>query len=259
MIRSSIAALVLLAAAAAAHAQSRPLTITGVNPSGTNVSPGRQVVIQFNRAVVPIGRMDRTVEEIPVEITPPLACQWRWLDTSALACQLGDGQQLKLATRYTISIHPGIRAEDGATTQGTLTREFVTERPRVSYAGFATWRSPGTPVIRAVFTQPVSHSSVRDHLYMTLAAPGGARIALDVRADDEAREAPRFVRLPGEQHFLDFGERQRASVDDQIDGNQRRGGAARLAPVAAVGAAARLIRSVDGGAGARARRGQRAR
>lgn len=63
-----------------------PLSITGITPSGTNVPAARQIVIQFNRAVVPIGRMERTAAEIPIEITPALKCQWRWLDTSALAC-----------------------------------------------------------------------------------------------------------------------------------------------------------------------------
>ena len=216
MKRGPIAALLLLVAAAAALAQQRPLTITGINPSGTNVSAARQIVIQFNRAVVPIGRMDRTAAEIPVEITPALACQWRWLDTSALACQLGDGQELRLATRYTIAVNPGIRAEDGATTAAVFRREFVTERPRVGYAGFATWRSPGTPVIRAIFTQPVSQSSVREHVYLMLADIRSERIHLDVRADEETREAPRFIRPPGERVLLDFGERQRARTDDQV-------------------------------------------
>ena len=114
VIRGSIAALLLLAAAAAALAQQRPLTITGINPSGTNVSAARQIVIQFNRAVVPIGRMDRTAAEIPVEITPALACQWRWLDTSALACQLGDGDELS-ARRATRS--PSIRVSAPRTAQ----------------------------------------------------------------------------------------------------------------------------------------------
>ena len=56
----------------------------------------------------------------------PLRCQWRWLDTSALACQLGDGDELTLATRYTLVDPRGITAEDGATTSGVRRHEFVT-------------------------------------------------------------------------------------------------------------------------------------
>src|SRR5690606_576424 len=88
VVRGALRTLVLLGTAAVAVAQQgarAPLSITSIVPGGTNVPAGRQIVIQFNRPVVPLGRMDRAASEIPVEITPALGCQWRWLDTSALA------------------------------------------------------------------------------------------------------------------------------------------------------------------------------
>src|SRR5688572_18292570 len=100
-VRSAVRAALLLGIAAVAVAQqgaTGSLVVTGITPSGTNVPAARQIVIQFNRPVVPIGRMDRTAAELPIAITPPTACQWRWLDTSALACQLADGDELALAT-----------------------------------------------------------------------------------------------------------------------------------------------------------------
>jgi uncharacterized protein YfaS (alpha-2-macroglobulin family) len=207
----------LLAVASAALAQTaadlRPLRITGITPSGSNVPEGRQIVVQFNRPVVPIGRMDRTAAEIPIAITPALDCQWHWLDTSALACQLGDDDAFALATRYTVVVSPGIRAEDGATLDAARTHEFITERPRVSFVGFARWTSPGTPVLRAVFGQPVSRSSVAAHLFFRHA--GARRVPLDVTGDEEERELPRYVRLPGERVFVDFGEQPGARPDDR--------------------------------------------
>ena len=207
-----------IAAVAVAQQGARaPLAVTGITPSGTNVPAGRQIVVQFNRPVVPVGRMDRAAAEIPIEITPPLACQWRWLDTSALACQLGDGEELSLATRYTLVVNEGIAAEDGATTAGVRRHEFTTQRPRVSSPGFATWRSPGMPVLRVVFTQSVSESSVREHLF--LRHDGAARVAVAVEPDGELREQPQYIRLPGERVFLDFGARpvddRGAPVDDR--------------------------------------------
>src|SRR6185503_813255 len=216
-VRLAMRGLAMLAAAGAALAQpgtqTAQLGITRITPSGSNVPEGRQIVIQFDRAVVPIGRMDRAAAEIPVEITPPLACQWRWLDTSALACQLGDGDEPTLATRYTVVVNEGITAEDGATTSGVRRHEFTTERPRVSYPGFATWRSPGMPVLRVVFTQSVSESSVREHLF--LRHDGAARVPVEIDADTEPRELPQYIRLPGERVFVDFGGRQTSAVDDQ--------------------------------------------
>src|SRR5690349_14185002 len=117
--RNVLRALFLCGVCGAAMAQqgaaSRALLITNVTPSGRNVPEGRQIVIQFNRPVVPIGRMDRSAAEIPIEISPALDCQWRWIDRSALACQLGDAGRFKLATGYTLTVRPGIAAEDGAT------------------------------------------------------------------------------------------------------------------------------------------------
>ena len=211
-----------IAAVAAAQQGARaPLLITGITPSGTNVPAGRQIVIQFSRRVVPVGRMDRTAAEIPIEITPPLACQWRWLDTSALACQLGDGEQFTLATRYTLVVGEGFAAEDGATTAGVRRHEFTTQRPRVSYPGFATWRSPGMPVLRVVFTQSVSEPSVREHLFMR--HDGAARVPVEVAADGELRELPQYIRLPGERVFVDFGGRH----DERLSTICRRRSAAR--------------------------------
>src|SRR5436190_316924 len=218
-VRFAMRVLAMLAAAGAAlaqpGAQPAPLRITRITPSGANVPEGRQIVIQFDRAVVPIGRMERTAAEIPVQITPPLACQWRWLDTSALACQLRDGDEFRLATAYTLLVNPGIRARDGATTASDYRHAFTTETPSLTYPSFATWRSPGMPVVRAVFNQPVSESSVRAHVFMTVTGQNASRVTLDVAPDAEQRELPRYLRLPGERVFVDFGEGQPQPVDDR--------------------------------------------
>ena len=72
------------------QAEGRPLELLRITPKGDDVPAGRQLVFQFNRPVVPVGRMERRAEEIPIAISPALQCEWRWLNTSALACQLGE-------------------------------------------------------------------------------------------------------------------------------------------------------------------------
>ena len=61
-----------------------PLRLLRITPSGEDVPPGREIVFQFDRPVVPLGRMERDPSEIPITITPPLECQWRWLNTVCL-------------------------------------------------------------------------------------------------------------------------------------------------------------------------------
>ena len=50
----------------------KALKVTRITPSGADVPPGRQIVFEFNRPVVPLGRMERSASEIPISIEPVL-------------------------------------------------------------------------------------------------------------------------------------------------------------------------------------------
>lgn len=141
------------------------LAVTRVLPAGDDVAQHDQVVIEFNQPVVPLGRMDRKAEEIPINIQPAVNCQWRWLSRTTLACQLDKKDQLKLATRYTVTVQPGIKTEDGTTLSKVFTHQFVTNRPTVSTAWIKTWNGPDKPIIRVTFDQPVVENSLPDHLF----------------------------------------------------------------------------------------------
>ncbi len=144
-----------------APAAPTPLQITRITPGGENVQSLRQIVIEFDRDVVPLGAMERSREEIPVTITPDVKGQWRWLDTSALALQLDKSQALQPATRYTLIMNPGITALDGTSLTDPVVHTFTTQHPRISWVDFQTWRSPGTPVMGLHFNQPVTPESVK--------------------------------------------------------------------------------------------------
>ncbi len=192
----------------------KQLRIVRITPAGEDVPPGRQIVIQFNRPVVPLGRMDRTRDEIPIEIEPGCNCEWRWLNTSALACQLGEKDALRAATRYKITIRPGIKTEDGTTISDTYKHEFITQRPKISYTNFNTWRSPEMPVIRVTLNQPVTKDSVKKHLYMIRSDGKGKRYTMKVEPDPEDHEKPRYILLNKEGLLLDFGEQKPEKSDD---------------------------------------------
>jgi uncharacterized protein YfaS (alpha-2-macroglobulin family) len=202
------------------------LQINRITPSGQDVPAGRQIVISFNRPVVPIGRMDRKSEEIPIEIAPKLNCQWRWINSSALACQLDDENKLSKATKYQIVINPGIKAEDGVTIGGVHRHQFVTERPMVRYPRVHNWKSPGLPIVRITFNQSVSISSVQEHLFFE-SGDGKQKRRYEVRAekDPNDRQLPRYFSVPGESYIVDFGTTQTSKVDDEpkkIEGEEAR-------------------------------------
>ena len=151
----------------------QPLQILNITPAGDDVPAGKQIVFQFNRPVVPVGAMDRKASEIPITIEPGVKGNWRWLNTSALAYILDDDSSLKPATRYEILVNPGIMTEDGTTLSEPVRHSFITERPKVVHSWFRTWKSPTLPVLRVTFNQPVSKTSVEDHLFLQTSSPPG--------------------------------------------------------------------------------------
>ncbi len=177
----SMAAFVLINFSAPAPCQaSQSLGVTRIVPQGTDVPEKRQITIEFDQKVVPLGRMERESSEIPVTITPSLDGQWRWLTPSTLSLELDGANRLKPATRYTLTLRPGLVAENGATMERSLVHSFITKTPKVRYTRFYTWKSPGTPVIRVVFNQPVTKASVAKHIIMELEMEPGKRVGLGV-------------------------------------------------------------------------------
>ncbi len=200
------------------------LRVVRITPTGTDVPAGRQIVFQFDRAVVPVGRMERNASEIPISISPGLNCQWRWLNTSALACQLDEKSSLAPATRYRITLDPGIQSEDGATLAQPLLHDFTTERPNVRHAWFKTWEAPGLPLIRMTFNQPVSQTSVADHVFMVVDGQAQQRIALNVKPDPNDKQPPLSLPLPGEKMTLmpdTANSSQAADTDRKKEGSTR--------------------------------------
>ena len=207
----------------------RALKLLRISPSGEDVPPGRQIVFQFNRPVVPVGRMARRGDEIPIAIEPKVDCEWRWLNTSSLACQLSAEAALSLATRYRIEVRPGISAEDGSALTETQSHSFVTQRSRVGpYPRFHTWLAPGLPQIIVQFDQDVYRESVAEHLFMQLA--NGERIPLVVEEDPEvvaARERLKDDSSQKEEHdreiegVIEEG-RQRLAVSGRLPGNKEK-------------------------------------
>ena len=152
--------------------------------------------------MVPVGRMERNAAEVPITILPEVDCQWRWLNTRALACQLDENDALKPATRYDVVVKPGIKTEDGTTLTEPVVHWFITERPKVRHAWFRTWKAPGVPFIRLTFNQPVFRESVEKHVFMMLDVPDKQRIGLKVEPDPDDKQTPSILPLPGEKIAL---------------------------------------------------------
>ena len=160
----------LLLPAGTAHSQTGPLSILRITPSGEDVRDGRQLVIVFDRAVVPLGRMERSKEELPVRVTPNVDCEWRWLNPKTLACQLTEETKFAEATQYQLKIKHDVvqsfKARDGAMLNADVLHRFNTQRPKVENAWFETWKGPGWPVIQISLNQEVDPESLEESIFV---------------------------------------------------------------------------------------------
>lgn len=202
------------------QAEQKDLRITRVTPTGEDVGAERQIVITFNRPVVPLGKMERDKKDVPVTITPAVDCEWRWINTSSLACQLTEKAELHKSTKYHIAVEPTIKAEDGSTAAEKYEADFITQRADIEYTNFTTWRSPGSPVVRVTLNQPVTKSSMVKFLHVN---DGKSDVQLDVKPDPDDHQAPSIV--PFGKGWLYFGDQPKRKSDDQLtqkDGEEAR-------------------------------------
>lgn len=109
--------------------QAQTLQLQRVTPSGTNISEANQIVFQFNQPMVPLGKMERDAAEVFVHITPALKCDWRWLNQTALACNLNQEAKLAPATRYDIDVLSDFKSLSGSKLSKNLSYFIETRRP----------------------------------------------------------------------------------------------------------------------------------
>lgn len=188
----------LLVSAPAAYAQDtvKPLSIVRVTPTGDDVDSARQIVLEFNRAVVPVGKMDRTAEEVGITITPDLNCQWRWLNPTSLACNLTDKDAMQPATDYTMAVSTAIKAQDGGTLEKPFEHRFTTRRPMATGANIKIWDTPVSPMLYVSFNQPVTAQSVDAALYFE---DPDSKNRIGVKTEADAEDTRTFEQKNGQE------------------------------------------------------------
>ena len=172
--RGSARALVILAlgfqtlvCAEAQDGRRQAVEIISVTPSGHDVAPPSEVVFNFSRAVVPLGRMERATTEVGISFSPPLECEWRWINTSSLGCRLAEKAKALAATDYQVKVAARFDTTVKDALASDQTFSFSTSSPTVTSEWFRDWKGPGTPVILVSLSQAVVESSLREHIFFT--------------------------------------------------------------------------------------------
>lgn len=133
-------------------------------PAGTGevLTDTRRISVRFNHPVVAVTTIDaQAAQPDPLTISPPLAGEGRWLDTSTYAFSPTEG--LAPSTSYRVEVAAGLRDQTGGTLQEGYAWNFATIVPAVfetqPFDGdrFAGPRDP----IEVIFNQPMDAASLR--------------------------------------------------------------------------------------------------
>ena len=114
-----------------------------------------KLVFEFSDAMIALGQMERDAKDIPIEFSPAVKCEWRWLNQKALGCFLGQNA-LKPETKYTMTFGT-FAALDGqkiSPKKASFTTPEITVNKNRSR--FDRFENPNRPVWRIEFTAPVA-------------------------------------------------------------------------------------------------------
>ena len=140
------------------------LEVVSVTPSGDEVPVTRgEIIIEFNKTMVPLGQTDKDLSDVPVEIEPALQCTWRWKSATQLTCTHSDF--LRYTTSYSITIGSSLQALDGSMLDSQ--QEFGFRTASLGVYGYNThWRGPTQPTFTLSFSQPMQLRTILESVHI---------------------------------------------------------------------------------------------
>lgn len=144
----------------------KPLRVSAVYPTGTEVALGDSITIEFNQNMVSFGKSMFTDEAIPIKIEPALECEWNWVKLNTLKCELPFDSGLAPSTRYQITVLPGIEAPRGQSLEQEHVHVFETITPAIHHASLVSWMSPNQPILKVQFNQDISSAQLAAKVFL---------------------------------------------------------------------------------------------
>ncbi|MFM7321904.1 MAG: MG2 domain-containing protein, partial [Armatimonadota bacterium] len=131
-----------------------PLAVVRVAPQG-DVPVLDRITVTFNQPMVPVSSVDTVSRVAPVELTPKVEGNWRWLGTRTVVFDPGSGKRLPTAKVFRATVPAGTRSASGATLAEPVSVEVRTPAPRVVASGPAGPGIARTPIVWMAFDQRI--------------------------------------------------------------------------------------------------------
>ncbi len=165
--------------------ESGPLRVLRHGPEGdVNLAP--RVSVTFSQPMVPVtDHATLATLPVPVQVTPAIPGEWRWLGTQTAIFQ--PKERLPMATEYTVVVPAGTKSQTGGALEKEHRFAFRTPPPRILNTSPGGHGNPLNPVIFAEFDQAVSPAAIAAKV--TLHADGSVVPFRVLTADELAKES----------------------------------------------------------------------
>ena len=171
-----------------------PLAALRYSPVG-DVPLAPQVSVTFNLPMVPLSsHLELAGEDIPVELSPAVSGNWRWVGTKTLlfVADVDGLPRMPMATVYTARIPAGTESASGKKLAEPVSWTFRTPAPTLQSAYPTGGPSGLEPVFFASFDQRIDPDAVIEHTHVTAK---GRRYAVRIASEDEIAADSRVQRL----------------------------------------------------------------
>lgn len=172
--------------------------------------------IRFNRDVSPLSDMHANTADLPIQITPKLACDWYWVNGRMLACDLSDRDRLKLNSQYQINIQPTPLFSGGPRLAKPHHHRFTTTRLNLTHTDMTFKPENRQPVVHLRFNQPVAAENVLKMSFIE--GENGDRVATNLYGEI-ATEFSYHWRLTPDQ-TLASGEKYALNISTDLQGRE---------------------------------------
>ena len=148
------------------NSPTKPLKIRAIYPSGEEVAASDRITIEFNQNVVALGTSMFVDDVVPIDIEPAVDCEWNWVKLNTLQCELPVDTNLDSATKYKVTVRPGIKAPHGQMMSDEYVHVFETILPAIRSTWLVSWKSPTQPILNVSFNQDLILDSLQERLLM---------------------------------------------------------------------------------------------
>ncbi len=163
--------------------ESKALEVVRFTPQG-NVELVPELTVSFSQPMIAVTSQTEASENIPVQLTPAVKGNWRWLGTNTL--QFDAETRFPMATEFTAKIPAGTKSAVGGVLAKDVVWKFTTPAPKVEHFEPRVGVAKRDEVMFAIFDQEINRD---DALSKIIVTSNGQKIPIRLATETEIKRS----------------------------------------------------------------------